>query len=268
MYPLARSVVLSFYRSAGPRENEFIGFSNYSFLFRDWLFWKAVINTVGFTVIFLSLQIPLSLALAMLLNHPQIRARSVFRFIFFSSHLVGHVFVGLLFMMLLSPRSGIVNRALGQIPFLPNDINWRGDSRFVMPALIMASLWISIGYGMIYFLAALQTVDRELYEAAEVDGAGFWGRFLHITLPGIRPVMVFILMVGTVGAFQLFELPYVLFDPPTGPGLKAMTIVMYLYQQGFEFGNIGYAAAVGWVLAAMLFLVTGLQAYFIGALKD
>jgi ABC-type sugar transport system permease subunit len=134
--------------------------------------------------------------------------------------------------------------------------------------MVLASLWMSVGYGMIYFLAALQSVDRELHEAAHVDGAGRWSRFWHVTLPGIRPVLVFVLLVGTIGALQLFELPYVFFDPPAGPGMRALTIVMYLYQQGFETGMIGYASAIGWVLVSIVFLISMAQLRLTGATRD
>jgi ABC-type sugar transport system permease subunit len=259
LYPLVRSIMLSFYNSAGPRRSIFIGFNNYQFLFRDLLFWRAVLNTLLYTVLFLSLQIPLSLGLALLLNNKAVRFRNFFRFAFFSSHLVGNVFVAVLFMLLLSPRQGLVNKMIGAaFPFLGTELNWRGNAALAMPAIVLASLWLSIGYGMIYFLAALQAVDQELYEAAEVDGAGRWGQFWHVTIPGIRPVLIFILLVGTIGAFQLFELPYVFFDGP-GPGFAGLTIVMYLYQQGFESGNIGYASAIGWVLVFMIFIVSMIQ---------
>ncbi|HMB95359.1 MAG TPA: sugar ABC transporter permease [Tepidisphaeraceae bacterium] len=267
-YPLARSIILSFYRSAGPRENVFIGLTNYKFLLRDWLFWKAVLNTLIYTVLLLSLQIPLSLGLAMLLNSKAVRFRNFFRFAFFSSHLVGNVFVAVLFMLLLAPRQGLINRSIGLIfPWIGIEIDWRNNATLAIPAIVIASLWLTIGWGMIYFLAALQAVDQELYEAAEVDGAGHWQRFRHVTLPGIRPVLIFMLLVGTIGALQLFELPYVFFDGP-GPGFAGLTIVMYLYQQGFEAGNIGYAAAIGWVLVLMIFFIAMAQLKSTGALKE
>ncbi len=267
-YPLGRSIMLSFYKSAGPRHSVFVGLSNYQFLLRDWLFWRAVLNTLLFTILFLFLQIPLSLGLAMLLNGKAVRFRNFFRFAFFSSHLVGNVFVAILFMLLLAPRQGLVNRLIGAVfPFIGTEINWRGNAALAMPAIVLASLWLSIGYGMIYFLAALQAVDRDLYDAAEVDGAGRWSRFWHITVPGIRPVLIFILLVGTIGAFQLFELPYVFFDGP-GPGFAGLTIVMYLYEQGFETGNIGYASAIGWVLVLMIFLVAMAQIRITQATKE
>ncbi|HEY2759363.1 MAG TPA: sugar ABC transporter permease, partial [Pirellulales bacterium] len=207
-----------------------------------------MLNTLIYTVLLLALQIPLSLALAMLLNGKAIRFRNFFRFAFFSSYLVGNVFVAVLFMLLLATRQGLVNRMIGFVfPWIGTEINWRTNASLAIPAIVIASLWLTVGWGMIYFLAALQAVDQELYEAADVDGAGRWQRFVHITLPGIRPVLIFMVLVGTIGALQLFELPYVFFDGP-GPGFAGLTIVMYLYQQGFEIGNIGYAAAIGWVL--------------------
>lgn len=269
LYPLGRSIVLSFHKSAGPRRSVFIGADNYIFLLHDWLFWKAIQNTLAYTLMYLCLQVPLSLGLAMLLNSRSVRFRNFFRFAFFTPYLVGNVFVAVMFILLLYPRLGLVNRLIGAVfPFIGSEINWRGNSALALPALVLASLWLTIGHGMIYFLAALQAVDQELYEAAQVDGAGRWGKFWHVTLPGIRPVLVFILLVGTIGSLQLFELPYVFFDPPTGPGLSGITIVMYLYQQGFEVGNIGYAAAIGWVLVLIILTVSLAQLKVTGAMKE
>jgi ABC-type sugar transport system permease subunit len=269
LYPLARSVSLSFYNSAGPRRNIYIGLRNYSFLIRDWLFWQAVKNTLTYTIVYLALQVPLSLGLALLVNSRSVRFRNFFRFAFFTPYLVGNVFVAVMFILLLYPRLGLVNKMIGGLmPWVGTEINWRGSSTFAMPALVLASLWLTTGHGMIYFLAALQAVDHELYEAAQVDGAGRRGKFWHVTLPGIRPVLVFIVLIGTIGSLQLFEIPYVFFDPPTGPGLSGMTIVMYLYQQGFEFGNIGYAAAIGWVLVLMILAVSIGQLKITGAMKE
>ena len=246
LYPLGRSVTLSFERSAGPKLWRFVGLSNYRFLLADRLFWLACLNTFLYAALFLSLQLPLSLGLALLLNSPRVRFRNFFRFAFFSPYLVGQVFLAVLTYLLLAPRQGLANRAIGAIlPRVGTELNWRGNPALAMPAIVLASLWVSLGYAMIYWLAALQSVDRELYEAAEVDGAGHWSRFLHVTLPGVRPVAIFLMMVGTIGALSLFELPYVFFQGP-GPAYAGMTIVMYLYQFGFETGDLGYAAAVGW----------------------
>lgn len=258
LYPLGRSVVLSFYKTAGPRQMRFIGLDNFRYLLSDHFFWMSVLNTTYYAILFLSLQIPLSLGLAVLLNSPKVRMRNFFRFAFFSSHLVGAVFVAVIFQLLLQQRHGLVNRAIELVfPAIGSEVNWFGKPELAMPAVVMASLWISLGYAMVYFLAALQAVDRDLYEAAEVDGAGRWSRFWHITIPGIRPVLIFMILIGTIGAFQLFELPYVLFyNAATN---YSVTIVMYLFQMGFETGDIGYASAIGWMLVAIILTVSLLQ---------
>ncbi len=259
VYPLIRSFLLGFHKTVGPRDERFVGLGNYIFLLQDPLFWLALLNTTLFSVLFLILQIPASLGLAILLNSKRVFARSWFRFAFFSTNLVGSVFVGLLFSQLFAPRHGLINAFLSFFTAEPVDINWLGKPNLAMPATLIAALWLSVGYGMIYFLAALQAVDRDLYEAAEVDGAGRWQQFWHVTLPGIRPVLLFLILVGTIGSFQLFELPFVLFRQGAGPDNRMLTLVMYLYQQGFAIGDLGYASAIGWVLVLVILSVALLQ---------
>jgi ABC-type sugar transport system permease subunit len=118
-----------------------------------------------------------------------------------------------------------------------------------MPALVMTALWMYVGFNMIYFLAALQAVDKDLYDAAAVDGADAIRRFRHVTLPSIKPVAVFVVVLSTIGSFQLFELPYLMLQNTSGPEQAGLTVVMYLYQKGFEAGDLGYASVVGWTLA-------------------
>ncbi|MGB7156945.1 MAG: sugar ABC transporter permease [Tepidisphaeraceae bacterium] len=263
IYPLGRSIVLSLHKTSGPSNLRFVGLDNYLFLLRDRLFWLAVLNTLVFAVIYLSIQIPLALGLAMLLNNPKLRFRSFFRFSFFAAHLVGHVFVAIIFGQLFTERHGLINRVIAKLfPWIGSEIKWLSTPALVMPSIVIASLWLSVGYGMIYFLAALQSVDRELYEAAEVDGAGRWSRFWNVTLPGIQPVLLFMLLVGTIGAFQLFETPYVMLqgiNEGAGPNNAGLTIVMYLYNLGFNLGDIGYASAVGWMLVLIILGVSLLQ---------
>ena len=254
LYPLGRSIVLSLYKTAGPRTQRFVGLGKALCSLRDRRCHGAVINTLLYAVALICLQIPLSLGLALLLNHRAVRWRNLFRFSFFSPHLVGHVFVAVIFLLLLA-KNGPVNLFLSQLTGMARGVEWTNDPVLARAAVVMATLWLSVGYGMIYFRAALQAVDREQYEAAEVDGAGPWARFWHVTLPGIRPVLIFLLLVGTIGALQMFELPYVLFQG-TGPGLAGLTIVSYLFQWGFEAGDIGYASAVGWILVVLILGVT------------
>ena len=252
LYPLVRSLLLSVYNASSGR---FIGLAHYRFILTDRLFWWACANTLLFAIAFLSVQVPASLGLAMLLDSRRVRFRGAFRFAFFSSHVVGAVFVSVMFRLLMAPRHGLVNKAIAFLPGVGGEINWLGDPRFMMAAVVIASLWLSIGYGMVYVLAALQAVDPELYEAARVDGAGRWSRFFHVTLPGVRPVLLFLVLVGTIAALSLFELPYVLFQG-SGPKQAGLTIVVYLYEQGFQIGRMDYASAVGWILVVLILLVT------------
>jgi ABC-type sugar transport system permease subunit len=251
-WPLARSLWLSFYTTAGPESGRYVGLGNYRFLLtHDRLFWLAVANTVVFTIAFLLVQIPASLGLAILLNLPAVRFKRLLRFCFFSTYLVGPVFVAVVFFALLGPRQGLANQVLGHVLGRSVDAGWLTQPALALPAVLLAALWLSIGYGMIYFLAALQAVDPQLYEAARLDGAGRWATFRHVTLPAVRPVLLFLIVVGTIGGFQLFELPYLLMQGP-GPNYRALTIVMYLYAAAFDRGDLGYSAAIGWLLVLLL----------------
>lgn len=257
LYPLGRSIVLSLYKAASPRTMKFVGLDNYRFLLHDLAFRGAVLNTTYFAIVFIALQIPLSLGLAVVLNSPRLKGRKFLRFAFFSSHLVGNVFVAVIFSLMLTPRHGLINKAIGAVlPFVGTETQWTARPLLAMPAIVMASLWLSIGYGMIYFLAALQGVDRELYEAAEVDGAGRLSKFWHVTLPSLAPVLRFLVLVGLIGAFQLFELPFVLFGQTAGPAGYGSTIVMYLYFMAIDAGDLGFASAVGWMLVLIILVIS------------
>ena len=142
---------------------------------------------------------------------------------------------------------------------MPLETKWLQNPALVMPALVLTSLWMHVGFNMIYFLAALQAVDKDLYDAAHVDGANKWQRFVHVTLPGIRPVAALVVILATIGSFQLFELPYVMLGQSPGPANAGLTIVMYLYINGFEAGDLGYAATVGWALAFGLLVLALVQ---------
>jgi ABC-type sugar transport system permease subunit len=255
LYPLARSLDLSFHKTFGAGHAIFIGAANYRFLLaHDLLFWLAVLNTAAYTLVFLAIEIPLSLGLAILLNSREVRLRNLFRFAFFSSYVVGQVFVGVIFNQLFG-NEGLVNRCIGIVVGRHIEIGWLTSANLAMPTVVIASLWLGTGLAMVYFLAAIQAVDRDLYEAAEIDGAGRWGRLVHVTLPGIRPVMTYLILIGVIGGFQLFELPFVLLQG-AGPGGRGLTIVMYLFLTGFGGGDLGYAAAIGWVLALILVIAT------------
>jgi arabinosaccharide transport system permease protein len=254
-YPLLRSLWLSFCTTIGPSHVRFVGLKNYAYLLHDIIFWGALANTAIYVILFLLVQIPLSLFLAVQLNNQRVIGRKVMRFAFFSTSLVGPVFVAVIFSQFLNPRHDLIalfcSRIMGRSISLP----WLTNQVLAHIAVLIAWLWLSVGFGMMYLLAALQAVDLQLYEAADIDGVNNWARFWHITLPGIWHVLVFLIIVGLISGFQLFELPYVLLQGP-GPGYAGFTIVMYLFTVGFQQGNLGYASAIGWALVFITALTT------------
>lgn len=262
VYPLGRSVVMSLYSYSGSHTRTYVGMGHYRFFLTDILLWVAIGNTAIYAIVGVGLLVPISLGLALLLNSSRVRFRNVLRFAFFAPYLVGNVFVSVIFVVLLAQRHGLIPRTLGIFHSRWLETNWLGDPVHARLAIVLAGLWLSVGWGMVFFLAALQGVDRELYDAAAVDGAGRWARFRHVTLPGIRPVLGFVIVTATIGALQMFELPYVIFlqqGSAAGPGWAGLTMVMYLYQQGFDLGDIGAACAVGWFLVVLILGVALLQ---------
>ncbi len=242
VYPLVQSIVLAMQQTFGPKTTVFVGLKNFQDVFADRFFWLAMRNTFVYAVAAVALQVPLALGLAMLLNRPNWRGRALFRLIFFSPSLVGIVFVAMMFGLMFHEREGLVNVFLREvIPHFPREFPWL--QRYVMPALIIATLWMSVGFNMIYFLAALQGVDKDCLEAADVDGANAWQKFLAVILPEIAPVTGFVVLLSLLGSLQLFELPFILLNGP-GPENRGLTVVMYLYQYGFEVGDLGYASAI------------------------
>jgi ABC-type sugar transport system permease subunit len=259
-YPLVRSALLATERSFGPAASEPVGLENFALLLRDPVFWTAARNTLVFTAGSVLVQLPLALLLALALNRPALRGRALYRLVFFCPQLVGLVFSGIIASLMFEKKTGLINRALHGAVGLDLDFPWL--QVHVMPMLIVTALWMYTGFNMVYFLAALQNVDRSLTEAARIDGAGPAQRFFHVTLPAIRPVASFVVLLSIIGSVQLFELPFVIFALTdyggAGPENRALTLVWYLYQQGFEAGDLGYASAIGWMIAIVLF-VTGLS---------
>lgn len=254
LYPLINSGALSLQQTYGPSATKYVGFSNFRHLLADPLFWKAVRNTTVYALTSILIQLPLSLACALLLNRPSLRGRTFYRLVFFSPALVGVVFVAMIFGVIFEKRTGLLNQALHAA--VGWDIEFPWLQTYVMPSLVIATLWQYMGFNMIYFLAALQNVPKELSEASELDGAGPVRRFLAVTWPSIQPVATFVVLLSVIGSFQLFELPYVLLNASAGPDNRGLTVVMYLFQTGFETGDLGYASAIGWILALILVACT------------
>lgn len=252
VYPLLQSAFLAAHQTFGPGTQEFVGTRNFSLLIKDPLFWRSIRNTVLYALGSLLIQLPMAFALALALNSPKLRRRAIYRLLFFSPQLMGLVFVSILGALAFEKRAGLINQTLAWITSNPAmlDIAWLQE--YVLETLILISLWMYVGFNMIYFLAALQNVDQSLIEAAEIDGASPWGKLVHVIMPSIRPVATFVILLSMIGSLQLFELPFILLDGNGGPNNQGLTVVMYLYQSGFELGDLGYASAIGWALALML----------------
>lgn len=252
IYPLLASLVLSMERTFGPGASAFVGFSNYTAMFRDPLFYKAMGNTVLFTLGSLLVQLPLALGLALALEAIGPRFRGLMRAILFSPSVVGVAFAASIFVIVFEKRTGILNVVLHKTTGFKIDFAWLQDH--IMLALVVAALWMYTGFNMVFFSAALQNVRRDLIEAAMLDGAGPIHRFIHVTIPAIRPVAGFVVLLSVIGSFQLFELPYLMLNNTGGPDNRGLTVVLYLYQNGFETGDLGYASAIGWALSVVLIL--------------
>lgn len=256
VYPFLWATVLAFYQTSGALHSVFVGWENFQFVLTDPEFYRALRNTSIFAVASICLQLPISLGLALLLNSRKDRWKNIFRLILFSPHLVGPIFVGILFTVLFTARYGLINRLIQTAFGRGLEMQWVHDPNLVMPALILTSMWMYVGFNMIYFLAGLQNVPADLLDAARVDGAGPWDRFQHVTLPAIKPVALFVLIMSTIGSFQLFELPYAMLRGTGGPDNAGLTVVMYLYQHAFESGDLGTGAAVGWILSLIIFSIS------------
>ncbi len=275
IYPVFYALVLAFFQTNGVASRKFIGLNNFTTILADRDFWTAMKNTTVFAIFSTCLQLPISLGLAMLLNRRGSRLKGIFRLAIFSPHLVGQVFVGVMFTMFFTPKYGLFNQFLQMLlgwvqgphaeSFL--EYRWLGNENLVMPAIIIATMWMYVGFNMIYFLAALQNVDQSLIEAARIDGANSWQQFLNVTLPAIKPVATFVVVMSTIGSYNLFELPYTLLQG-FGPNNSGMTVVGYMYSNGFSGGDIGYGAAVGWILTLVILSINLVQLKLSGTGKE
>lgn len=259
--PFVNAIILAFYQTNGPRSRVFVGLDNFIFLSTDTTFHRALLNTTIYAIASVCLQLPLSMGLALLLNSGSAKIKGFFRLVFFSPNLVGQVLVGILFSVLFTPRYGLVNRTFQWVVHWGIEARWLSDPRFIMPAIILTSLWLYIGFNMVYFLAALQTVDRSLEEAARIDGASPWQVFWHVTLPAMRHVVIFVVIMSVIGSYQLFELPLTLLSESYGFGSNnsGLTLITYLNYMAFRGGDLGLGSAVGWVVALIIFTISLIQ---------
>lgn len=258
--PVVTALVLSFtdfdiYAVADLGNLRFVGLDNYLQLLRTPLFWKALGNTAWFVVLGVPLSIAMSLAAALLLDSKLARFKGFLRTAYFAPVVTTLVAVAVIWRYLLHTKYGLVNWALGGIGIGP--VDWLGDPHWSMPAIVIFAVWKNFGYNMIIILAGLQTIPEELHEAARIDGAGAFQRLRHVTLPGLAPVLLVVSILTMAGYFQLFAEPYVMTQG--GPVESTVSILYFMYDQGFKWWNLGFASAIAFVLFAIMFALTLVQ---------
>lgn len=253
--PVLGAVVLSFYKWDVLTPAKFVGLANYERLFtRDPIFRKALLNTLYYVILTVPPVLIVGLGLAMLVNQ-KLKGVGIFRAIYFMPVVGLLVAEGLLWQWLYEADFGLINGLLRSVGLQP--VPWLGSTKWAMPAVAIMSVWRVAGYYMVIFLAGLQSIPPELYEAASIDGANRWRQFRHITLPLLTPVIFLALVIAVINSFQVFTSAWVLTQG--GPYYATTTILLHLYNQGFGQFKMGYASAMAMVLFAIVFVVTVLQ---------
>ncbi len=249
--PVLASLFLSFSEWNLVAPPQWIGFENYRVSFQTVVFWQTWRNTIYYVVASVSGSIVLSLLLALALNE-KLRGVTIYRGIYFLPVVTSAVAVSMVWRWLYNPEFGLFNALLSMIglPTLP----WLNSLRWAMPSVIIMSIWQTVGYNMVIFLAGLQGIADQFYEAAEIDGANVWQRFRHITLPLLSPTTFFILITATIGAFQAFNQIYIMTNG--GPANATRVVLLHIYILAFRLFKIGEASAVSWVLFLILFTLT------------
>jgi multiple sugar transport system permease protein len=258
--PVLAAFVISFtdfdiYALGNYSSVRFVGFKNYLQLFDDPLFYTALQNTFYFVIIAGPLSIVVSLGAALLLNNKLVKYKAIFRLSYFIPVVTTLVAVAIVWRFIYHPKFGIINYLLSLVGI--SQVDWLGEPSTAMPAIILMSVWKNFGYNMIIFIAGLQNISEELYEAASIEGANSWHKFKSITLPMLAPTTVFISVITMIGFFQIFAEPYVMTQG--GPLNSTLSIVQFMYQEGFRWWNMGYSASIAFVLFFIIFIGTLIQ---------
>lgn len=258
VYPVVFSLIIVFHRWDVVTPMEFVGIKNFIRIFSDEVFLQSILNTGIFLILHIPLQIIIALFFAVQLNQ-NIRLRGLFRTLYFLPVVVSGVVVTILFQQLFSYDTGILNLLLNKIgiPRIP----WLVSEYWAMPSIALMATWKNVGLYVILFLSGLQSIPKELYEAAELDGANSIHKFFKITLPMLNPTVVTVVVLSIIGGFSLFIEPYVLTGG--GPMNSTLSAMLYIYNQAFSFGHMGYAATMGLFFAAIIFTVVSMQRKFV-----
>lgn len=268
LYPVVWAFYLSLYQQVGigsaPR---FVGVDNYVKLLSDDLFVKALSNTSYYAAGSIFIIVPAALGLGLVLYIRELRWREFFRLLFFSPNITSGVVVAIIFGLVFNHEYGLINNYLLK-PFGLTSVRWLQEPVYIMPAMIILGLWRYTGINALYFMAGLQNISPEVKEAAIIDGASRWQAFRFVTLPLLRPVMIFVMTFAIVGSYNLFGEGAVLVGAEGGPSNAGLFMTMYLYLTGFRFLKFGYAAAIGYALALIILVLTLIQLRILGVFRE
>nr|WP_317845686.1 sugar ABC transporter permease [Bacillus sp. S3] len=259
VYPVISSFILSFQEVRGV-EKTFVGLANYTRLIHDPIFYKSLLNTFQILVVQVPIMIFLALLIAVGLNSKLVKAKALFRIAYFMPAITALVAASIVFMILLDEHFGLVNYFLSFIGV--ENIPWLTTPFWAKVSVILVMTWRWTGYNMVIFLAGLQNIPADLYEAASIDGAGKIKQFFLITIPQLKPVFIFTVVMSTIGTLQLFDEPFILTHG--GPNSATMTITLYLYEAGFKFFDFGYASAIAYVLVLITAIISWIQMKLVG----
>lgn len=268
VFPVLWSLYLSFFQRVGVlAEPRFVGLGNYIRLLSDDVFLKSLFNTTYYALGSIFLIVPAALGLALLLTRRGLHGREFFRLFFFLPNITSGVVIAIIFSLVFSHEYGLINNYL-LAPLGIDKVDWLRNTATIMPAIILIGLWRWMGINAIYFMVGLQNIPPEVKEAARVDGASSFQAFRHVTLPLLRPTLIFVVTVAIIGSYTLFAEPSILLGPSGGPSNAGLTVTMYLYQVGFNNLNLGYAAAIGYALAIVIIVLSLLQLRLFGVFRE
>jgi arabinosaccharide transport system permease protein len=268
LYPVLWALYLSFFQQIGiGAPAKWVGLGNYIRLFSDDRFIKAVVNTTYYAAGSLFLILPAALLLGVVFNMRNLRGSTFFRLFYFTPNITSGVVVAAIFGLVFDTEYGLLNNWLLGPLGLPK-IRWLQDAVFIMPAIIVLGIWRYTGINALYFLAGLQNIPHELNEAAQIDGATRWQAFRHITLPLLRPVILFTVIIAIIGSYNLFGEPFLLVGAEGGPRNAALFVTMYLYLNGFRYMKFGYASAIGYALTIIILVLSLIQLRLLGAFRE
>lgn len=271
VYPVLRTLQLSFTSYKGYGDAIFIGFDNYVRVFKDKYFWQAFLNTLNIWILNIVLQLGLAFALTIVFNDMKYRIRglSIFRAVFYLPNLISCASVAFLFKTLLDWKFGTFNQVLQALHLTKQPINWLGNEHIAPYTVSVINAWMWFGNSFLMLMAGVQGINKDYYEAASIDGAGRWKLFTKITLPLLKPIMIYVAITSLIGGLQMFDMPHLISQGNAyihdGP---LQTMVMYLYKFGFQVNQVGYGSAIAYVLFAIILVVSIIQFRIMNGKKE